>query len=56
MLAGQLVQVHEVLAVTLAVFVLLHVLAALQHHFIYGDRTLRRMLAWRGPRLQEKIR
>jgi len=29
------------------VVVVLHVLAALQHHFLHRDNTLRRMLAWR---------
>jgi cytochrome b561 len=47
-LAAQLVEVHEVLAIAFAVLVLLHVLAALQHHFLHKDQTLRRMLAWRG--------
>ncbi|MEO6079341.1 MAG: cytochrome b [Steroidobacteraceae bacterium] len=53
-LAGQLVQVHEVLAITFAALVLLHVLAVLQHHFIHRDRTLRRMLSWQGPGLKER--
>jgi cytochrome b561 len=53
-LAGQLVQVHEVLAVSFAVLVLLHVLAALQHQFVHNDRTLRRMLEWRGQGHREK--
>src|SRR5690606_26240222 len=48
-LAAQLVQVHGTLAVTFAVLVALHVLAALQHHFIHKDGTLRRMLSWQGP-------
>jgi cytochrome b561 len=47
-LAAQLVQVHGVLAVTLAVTVALHLLAALQHHFLHRDRTLRRMLTWQS--------
>ncbi|MEO8314763.1 MAG: cytochrome b [Pseudomonadota bacterium] len=50
-LAAQLVQVHGALAATFAVLVLLHVLAALQHHFIHKDRTLRRMLTWRTKQL-----
>jgi cytochrome b561 len=49
-LAEQLLQVHHVLAMVFAGFVLLHVLAALQHHFIHKDGTLRRMLVWQGPR------
>jgi cytochrome b561 len=40
-------EVHEVLAITLAIAVALHVLAALQHHFVHKDNTLRRMLQWR---------
>jgi cytochrome b561 len=51
-LAAQLVEVHEVLAITFAVLVSLHVLAALQHHFVHKDQTLRRMLAWRGKGLK----
>jgi cytochrome b561 len=47
-LAARLVEVHEVLAVTFAVLVLLHLLAALQHHILHKDRTLRRMLSWRA--------
>jgi cytochrome b561 len=46
-LAAAWLQVHGSLAFTLAVLVGLHVLAALQHHFIAKDNTLRRMLAWR---------
>jgi len=48
-LAGQLVKVHGTLAVILAAAVALHVLAALEHHFIRKDRTLRRMFSWRAP-------
>jgi len=40
-------EAHEVLATVLVVVVGLHVLAALQHHFIHKDNTLRRMLSWR---------
>jgi cytochrome b561 len=39
--------VHEVLATTLAIVIALHVLAALQHHFVHKDNTLRRMFQWR---------
>lgn len=46
-LAGTWHEVHEVLAFVLVAVVGLHVLAALQHHFISKDKTLRRMLAWR---------
>jgi len=49
LLAAQLVQVHGVLAWTFAGMVALHVLAALQHHFVHRDRTLHRMLTWRRP-------
>jgi cytochrome b561 len=48
-LAAQLVQVHATLAISFAVMVALHLLAALEHHFIRKDGTLRRMLSWRGP-------
>jgi cytochrome b561 len=47
-LAAQLVDVHSALAFVLVVFVVLHVLAALQHHFIHKDNTLRRMTTWRA--------
>lgn len=46
-LAGALRNLHVILATTMVVVVLLHVLAALQHHFLHKDNTLRRMLAWR---------
>jgi cytochrome b561 len=45
-LAAQLVKVHGTLAAVLAVSVALHLLAALEHHFIRKDGTLRRMLTW----------
>jgi cytochrome b561 len=35
---------HEIMAISLAVFVLLHAFAALKHHFIDKDKTLRRMI------------
>lgn len=35
---------HEIMAISLAVFVVLHALAALKHHFIDKDNTLRRMI------------
>lgn len=47
-LAADWLQVHQVLAWTLAVMVALHVLAALHHQFIVRDNTLRRMLTWRA--------
>jgi cytochrome b561 len=40
-------EVHEVMATVLVVVVVLHLLAALQHHFLRKDNTLRRMLTWR---------
>ena len=46
-LAKVLVQVHGYLAWTLLWVVVLHAAAALKHHFIDRDETLRRMLAWR---------
>ncbi|HXC60393.1 MAG TPA: cytochrome b [Steroidobacteraceae bacterium] len=38
---------HELLATVLAITIALHVLAALQHHFLHKDNTLRRMFQWR---------
>lgn len=35
---------HEIMAISLVVLVVLHVLAALKHHFIDQDKTLTRML------------
>jgi cytochrome b561 len=46
-LGAQLLLLHKTLAIAMAATVALHVLAALQHHFFHGDRTLRRMLTWR---------
>jgi cytochrome b561 len=40
-------QVHEWLSWALMALVLLHVLAALKHHFMDRDDTLKRMLPWR---------
>ncbi len=42
-------EIHLVLAVTLMALVGLHAVAALKHHFIDRDRTLRRMLSPRDP-------
>jgi cytochrome b561 len=39
---------HEVLAWTLGAVVTLHVAAALKHHFVLKDDTLRRMLPFPG--------
>jgi cytochrome b561 len=46
-LAGLLRDVHVALATALVVLVVLHILAALQHHFLHKDDTLRRMFTWR---------
>lgn len=43
-------QVHEILAWSLMALVALHALAALKHHFIDRDSTLRKMLGLRGRR------
>ncbi len=44
-------QTHEVLAWTLLALIALHLAAALKHHFVNRDDTLRRILPWRsGPR------
>ncbi len=46
-LAKVLVEVHADLAWALLWVVVLHTAAAVKHHFIDHDATLRRMLAWR---------
>jgi cytochrome b561 len=46
-LADVLVEVHGDLGWALGWLVVLHAAAALKHHFIDHDSTLRRMLAWR---------
>lgn len=46
-LAAGWVQIHGSLALALAVLTGLHVLAALHHHFILRDTTMRRMWTWR---------
>lgn len=48
-LAVLLKLVHKVLAWSLSGVVALHLAAALKHHFIDRDATLKRMLAWRRP-------
>lgn len=48
-LGNALAQVHELLAWTLLVLVVLHVVAALKHHFIDRDTVLTRMLPRRQP-------
>lgn len=42
--------VHAWLAWALLLLILLHVIAALKHHFLDRDEVLRRMLPWGGPR------
>ena len=37
-------EVHEILAITLIIFAVLHAMAALKHHFIDKDETLKRMI------------
>lgn len=45
-LAAQLGDVHGALAFLLALIVIVHLAAALQHHFLHRDDTLARMLPW----------
>ena len=47
-LAGILREVHSTGGLVLAIAVGLHLLAALKHHFIDRDDTLRRMLRWQA--------
>jgi cytochrome b561 len=42
--AKAMLEIHELMANALVVLALLHGVAALMHHFVLGDRTLRRML------------
>jgi cytochrome b561 len=46
--AHSVTEVHELLANALLVFAGLHAGAALIHHYVFGDRTLARMLPGRG--------
>jgi cytochrome b561 len=48
--ARNLKEVHEVLANLLVILALFHMTAALLHHWVFGDSTLRRML----PRFRTK--
>jgi len=48
-LALQWVRVHHVLAFVFAAVIIGHILAALYHHLVMRDGTLRRMLTWRRP-------
>ena len=43
-LAQSFFQIHETLAILMAILIVLHVLAALAHHFFYKDNILNRML------------
>ncbi len=47
-LAAQLLDVHEILGWLLFAIVMTHVAAALKHHLVDRDDTLRRMLRWRA--------
>jgi cytochrome b561 len=49
-LAELLKSVHVTLNYTLLVLVVVHVVAALQHHFVVRDEVLARMLPWVGAR------
>jgi cytochrome b561 len=42
--AHSLKEVHEILANVLVALAAFHMTAALLHHFVFGDNTLRRML------------
>lgn len=48
-LADVMMERHETIGWLLFIALLLHALAALKHHFIDRDTTLRRMLSWRAP-------
>ena len=50
-LAGSVRNVHELLAHALLILASLHALAALVHHYVLKDDTLRRMLPGGGSRL-----
>lgn len=47
-LAPSLKDVHEACAWLLVTFIALHALAALKHHYVDRDDSLRRMLRWRA--------
>jgi len=49
-LAELLKSVHVTLNYSLLILVLLHVMAALHHHFVVRDQILARMLPWAGRR------
>lgn len=46
--AHSVLEAHELLANALLIFAALHATAALIHHYVFGDRTLARMLPGRG--------
>jgi cytochrome b561 len=50
-LSASVKNVHELLAHALLIFASLHALAALGHHYVLKDETLRRMLPGGGSRL-----
>ena len=49
LLADALGDIHATFAWLMFYVLLLHVAAALKHHFLDRDETLRRMLRWRSP-------
>ena len=48
--AHSLKEVHEILANLLVILAVFHMAAALVHHIVFGDNTLRRML----PRMRKQ--
>ena len=47
-LAAELVELHELLGWVLIACVVIHIAAALKHHFFDRDTTLQRMMRWRA--------
>jgi cytochrome b561 len=47
-------ETHELLGWTMAALVILHVAAALRHHFLLHDGVLARMLPWARAQVQER--
>jgi cytochrome b561 len=47
-LGANLHELHEILGTVLAGLIALHILAALKHHFVNRDATLKHMLRWRS--------
>jgi cytochrome b561 len=54
--AKPIFRIHDTLALTLTAIVLVHVSAALYHHFVRGDRTLLRMLTGSATRADDDVR